>query len=290
LYQRGILALPASRQASDKSLTWREFYAYPLLAALLLLLVNTLSFTRRGKQALVAAVSLAAGGAAQAGDATWREAHQSYRQGQYLIAQHAYHKLGGFHARMGEGASAYRRKDFSFAASQFTQALLLAENTQQRADALFNLGDSHFYAGNRNAAADAFDGVLRLRPHDPRAKENLARVRGMIVLRNAPAPSTAGIPGRRGRGLGEGEASETAPLDMAPDKDEARPMVGEEPADAEAARRMGQSTAASQLDSDASRSAALKKLDLLTDQRLSTLKQSIKQDAAREPPPGMPPW
>ncbi|MDP1682625.1 MAG: VWA domain-containing protein [Burkholderiales bacterium] len=290
LYQRGILALPASRQASDKSLTWREFYTYPLLAALLLLLVNTLSFTRRGKQALVAAVSLAASGAAQADDATWREAHQSYRQGQYLVAQHTYHKLSGFHARMGEGGSAYRRKDFAFAASQFTQALLLASNTQQRADALFNLGDSYFYAGNRNAAADAFDGVLRLRPNDQHAKENLARVRGTLVLRNAPVPSTAGIPGRRGRGLGEGEATDTSPLDMAPSKDEARPMVGEESTDAEAARRLGQSTAASQLDSDASRSAALKKLDLLTDQRLSTLKQSIKQDATREPPQGMPPW
>ncbi|MBT9613993.1 MAG: VWA domain-containing protein [Burkholderiales bacterium] len=290
LYQRGILALPASRQASDKSLTWREFYIYPLLAALLLLLVNTLSFTRRGKQALVAAVSLAASGAAQADDATWREAHQSYRQGQYLVAQHTYHKLNGFHARMGEGGSAYRRKDFAFAATQFTQALLLAKDAQQRADALFNLGDSYFYAGNRIAAADAFDGVLRLRPNDQHAKENLARVRGTLVLRNAPAPSSAGIPGRRGRGLGKGEADETTPLDMAPSKDEARPMVGAEAMDAEAARRLGQSTAATQLDSDATRSAALKKLDLLTDQRAATLTQSIKQDATREPPPGMPPW
>jgi len=290
LYQRGILALPASRQASDKSLTWREFYTYPLLAALLLLLGNTLSFTRRGKQALVAAVSLAASGAAQADDATWREAHQSYRQGQYLVAQHAYHKLDGFHARMGEGTSAYRRKDFAFAASQFTQALLLAENTQQRADALFNLGNSYFYAGNRNAAVDAFDGVLRLRPNDQHAKENLARVRGSLVLRNAPVPPSAGIPGRRGRGLGDAEATDTTPLDMAPSKDEARPMVGEESADAEAARRLGQSAAGTQGDSDATRSAALKKLDLLTDQRLSTLKQSIKQDATREPPQGMPPW
>ncbi|OFZ68511.1 MAG: hypothetical protein A2Z01_05040 [Betaproteobacteria bacterium RBG_16_58_11] len=290
LYQRGILALPASRQARDKTLTWREFFAYPLLAALLLLLGSTLTFTRRGKQALVTASLLAASGAAQADDTAWREAHQSYRQGQYLVAQHTYHKLGGFQARMGEGASAYRRKDFAFAASQFTQALLLAENVQQRADALFNLGDSYFYAGNRNAAADAFDGVLRLRPHDPRAKENLARVRGMIVLRNAPVPSTAGIPGRRGRGLGEGEADDTTPLDMAPTKDEARPMVGEEAEDAEAARRLGQVARATQFDSDATRSAALKKLDLLTDQRAATLKQSIKQDATREPPPGMPPW
>ena len=290
LYQRGILALPASRQARDKSLTWREFFVYPLLAALLLLLANTLSFTRRGKQALVAAVSLAASGAAQADDATWREAHQSYRQGQYLIAQHTYHKLGGFQARMGEGGSAYRRKDFAFAAAQFTQALLLADNAQQRADALFNLGDSYFYAGNRVAAADAFDGVLRLRPHDPRAKENLARVRGTLVLRNAPVPPSAGIPGRRGRGLGEGEADETTPLDMAPTKDEARPMVGAEATETEAARRLGQSAAATQGDSDATRSAALKKLDLLTDHRAATLKQSIKQDATREPPPGMSPW
>ena len=290
LYQRGILALPASSQARDKTLTWREFFAYPLAAALLLLLGNTLSFARRGKQALAVAATLVASGAAQADDAIWRDAHQSYRQGQYLVAQHIYHKLGGFHARMGEGASAYRRKDFFFAASQFTQALLLASSAQQRADALFNLGDSYFYAGNRIAAADAFDGVLKLRPHDPRAKENLARVRGALVLRSQTVAPTAGIPGRRGRGLGEGETTDTTPLDMAATKDEIRPMVGTAANDAEAARRLGQSAAATQLDSDATRSAALKKLDLLTDQRAATLKQSIKQDATREPPAGMSPW
>ena len=290
LYQRGILALPASSQARDKTLTWREFFAYPLAAALLLLLGNTLSFARRGKQALAVAATLVASGAAQADDAIWRDAHQSYRQGQYLVAQHIYHKLGGFHARMGEGASAYRRKDFAFAASQFTQALLLASSAQQRADALFNLGDSYFYAGNRVAAADAFDGVLRLRPQDQPAKENLARVRAILVPRNQTVAPTAGIPGRRGRGLGEGEATDTTPLDMAATKDEIRPMVGTAANDAEAARRLGQSAAATQLDSDATRSAALKKLDLLTDQRAATLKQSIKQDATREPPAGMSPW
>ena len=288
LYQRGILALPASSQARDKTLTWREFFAYPLAAALLLLLGNTLSFARRGKQALAVAATLVASGAAQADDAIWRDAHQSYRQGQYLVAQHIYHKLGGFHARMGEGASAYRRKDFAFAASQFTQALLLASSAQQRADALFNLGDSYFYAGNRVAAADAFDGVLRLRPQDQPAKENLARV--LAVPRNQTIAPTAGIPGRRGRGLGEGEATDTTPLDMAATKDEIRPMVGTAANDAEAARRLGQSAAATQLDSDATRSAALKKLDLLTDQRAATLKQSIKQDATREPPADMSPW
>ncbi len=290
LYQHGILTLPASKEAQEKTLTWREYFAYPLGAALLLLLGISVTFSRRTKQVLVAAASLAASGAAQADDAAWREAHQSYRQGQYLLAQNLYHKLSGFHARMGEGAAAYRRKDFAYATQQFTQALLLAENTTHRADALFNLGDSAFYAGNRFVAADAFDGVLRLRPQDQRAKQNLARVRGILVLRNAPLTPTQGIPGRRGRGVGEGEADDTTPLDMAPSKEEVRPMVGTIAEAAEAARRLGQSAASLQSERDATRSAALKKLDLLTDQRAATLKQTIKQDATREPPPGMSPW
>lgn len=290
LYQRGILTLPTSMEAQDKTLSWREYFAYPLGAALLLLLANTLTFSRRARQTLVAAASLAASGAAQADDAAWREAHQSYRQGQYLVAQNQYHKLSGYHARMGEGAAAYRRRDYAYAANQFTQALLLADHATQRADALFNLGDSAFYAGNRVAAADAFDGVLRLRPQDQRAKENLARVRGALVLRNAPLPPATGIPGRRGRGVGDGAADETTPLDMAPTKDEVRPMTGTAAEAAEAARRLGQSASSLQSESEATRSAALKKLDLLSDQRAATLKQSIKQDATREPPPGMSPW
>lgn len=287
LYQRGILTLPASKGSLDKTRTWRELFAYPLALALLLLLVNHLRWSRR---AAVLAAALAASSGAQADDAAWREAHQAYAQKQYLVAQQLYRTLAGFDARMGEGAAAYRRKDFAYANRQFTQALLLATKSEQRADALFNLGNSYFYAGNAIAAADAFEGVLHYRPTDQRAKENLGRVRGKLVLRNNQRPQQDGILGRKGRGLGDGEANEDSPLGMEQEKDETRPMVGVENSDAESAKRLGVSAQATASELEANRRAALKKLDLLNDKRSETFKQLVKQDATREPPAGMSPW
>ena len=287
LYDNGMLALPAAHDARDKTLAWRELFPYPLALALLLLLAGQLRFTRRG---VLVAAALAASGTAQADDAAWRDAHQAYRQGQYLIAQSAYHTLDGFPARMGEGAAAYRRKDYVYAGKQFTLALLQADNNTRRADALFNLGDSDFYAGNLIAAADAFDGVLRYRPNDQRAQNNLAHVRSTLARLGNQLPQTDGIPGRRGRGLSQGEADAASPMGMAPGKNETRPMVNPNATDARAARRLGLSARSAQSDLDADRRAALKKLDLLTDRRAETLKQVLKQDATRDPPQGMPPW
>jgi len=287
LYDHGILTLAASKAVRDKTRAWREFFPYPLALALMLLLASQFRFTRRG---VLVAATLAASSAAQADDGGWRDAYQAYQQGQYLLAQQTYQQLQGFAARMGEGAAAYRRKDYTYAHQQFTLALLQARSPAQRADALFNLGDSYFYAGNLVAAADAFDGVLRYRPSDQRAKENLARARGKLVLRNSQLVQKDGIPGRRGRGLGDGEADAESPLGMAPEKDETRPMVNPNEFDAADARRLGLTARAAQSDLDATRRAALKKLDLLQDQRAETLKQVLKQDATRNPPPGMPPW
>ena len=287
LYNRGILSLPSSKGGLDKTRTWRELFSYPLALALLLLLLNHLHWPRRG---VIAAAALAASSGAQADDATWREAHQAYAQKQYLVAQQLYRKLSGFEARMGEGAAAYRRKDYAYANRQFTQALLQASLAKQRADALFNLGNSYFYAGNPLAAADAFEGVLHYRPNDQSAKENLGRARSKLVLRNNMTPQQGGIPGRKGRGLGDGEATADSPLGMEPNKDENRPMVNLNDADAEAAKRLGQSASATQSELDANRRAALKKLDLLNDKRAETFRQVLKQDAKREPPAGMPPW
>lgn len=287
VYDRGLLTLPASAGGVDKIRIWRELFSYPLALALVVLLANHLRWSRRG---VIAVTALAASGAAQADDTAWREAHQAYVQKQYLVAQQNYRTLEGFHARMGEGASAYRRKDYIYANRQFTQALLQAAQTSERADALFNLGNSYFYAGNLLAAADAFEGVLHYRPNDDRAQENLARVRGKLVLQKNLMPSQEGIPGRKGSGLGQSVNNAASPRSMAPEKDEIQPLESANVADAADAKALhapGQKTS-NALNAD--RRAALKKLDLLDDKRVQTFKQMLKQDATREPPPDMLPW
>lgn len=284
LYDRGILALPGTRFGADPTQRWRELYAWPLALALLLLL---LTHTHLRKHAALAAALAASSGTAQADTAGWRDAHAAYLNRQYLVAQQHYARLDGYHARMGEGAAAYRRKDFSYAAKQFTQAWLLARDTTQRADALFNLGNAHFFSGNRQAAYDAFYDVLRLRPNDSAARQNLARATVKLAAKNA-ADGTY-IPGRRSRGFSEGPSENDRIQELEPDKAENQPLLGENVSDAERARARaaaaGSATAAS-----ADPRAALKKVDLLLDARREVLRQSLKQDAKRERPEGLPAW
>ena len=287
LYMQRILNIPSSKGLADTTRSWRELFAYPLALALLLLLINHLRWSRRS---MIAVAALAGSASAQADDAQWREAYATYTQKQYLLAQQHYRGLSGYEARMGEGAAAYRRKDFLYANRQFTQALLQAQNLTERADALFNLGNSFFYVGNLRAAADAFVGVLRYRADDTRAAENLARVRNKLLARNAMTPQQDGIPGRKGRGLGQAVNNAESSRGMEDKKDETRLMGSLDVPDAAMAKATGQIVAKSPSEVNADRRAALKKLELLSDQRAQTVKQMLKQDASDETPAEMPPW
>lgn len=286
LYAQGILQLPASKASTDKTRSWRELFAHPLAFALVLLLFNHLRWSRRS----ILAVAIAGSAAAQADDALWREANGAYTQQQYLLAQAHYHKLSGYHARMGEGAAAYRRKDYGYAYRQFIQALLQAQSHHERADALLNVGNSFFYAGNLRAAADAFAGVLRYRANDARALENLARVRSSLRRRNAITPQQDGIPGRKGRGLGQAVNNAESSRGIEEEKDETRLLGSLNVEGAAEAKATGQMVTKSQADVIADRRAALKKLELLKDQRTQTMKQMLKQDASNDIPADMSPW
>ena len=286
LYAQGILQLPTSKAHTDKTRSWRELFAYPLALALLLLLLNHLRWSRRS----MLAVALVGSTGAQADDALWRDAYAAYTQQQYLLAQQYYRNLDGYNARMGEGAAAYRRKDFAYAYRQFTQALLQANSANERADALLNLGNSFFYEGNLRAAADAFAGVLRYRANDARALENLARVRSSLRRRNAMTPQQDGIPGRKGRGLGQAVNNAESSRGIEEEKDETGLLGSLNVEDAAEAKATGQMPPKSQAEVVADRRAALKKLELLNDQRTQTMKQMLKQDASNDIPADMPPW
>lgn len=287
LYTQGILSLPGSRQDHSNTHQWRELYRYPLVLALMLLLANDLRI--RARRTLVMA-ALAGSAPVGANDAAWREAYEAYHQRQYLLAQQYYRGLNGYTARMGEGAAAYRRRDFEYAARQFTQALLQAQHDAQRADALFNLGNSFYYAGNLRAAGDAFAGVLHHRAGDTRALENLARVRNSLRTRNAMAPQQEGIPGRRGRGLGEAIDDNERSRGIEDSKEKPAPLGSSGVADAAYAQAMGQRAIPSAGDQEANRRAALKKLELLQDRRILTIKQMLRQDAHQPTPGDLSPW
>lgn len=283
LYDHGILTLRAPASGKESARSWRELYPWLLVPALLLWL---LQHGLRRRAAVVATLALA-GTAHAAGPDSGRDAWQAYRTHDYLLAQQLYATRDGFAARMGEGASAYRRKDYGYAAKQFTAALLLAHTAQERADALFNLGNTHYLAGNMTAAQDALQGVLRYRD-DGKARANLARVTAQ--LKAAPAAAGEGVSGRRGRGLGEGEnAGGDAPMGMLPDKE--RPQVLQEQGDQDTeGARAGGRTRGDGRDAAADVRAAEKKLELVRDRTAELSKRLLTQDRGAESVGTQRPW
>ncbi len=289
LYDRGVLTLPGSRATAQTTQRWRELFAYPAGAALAVLLLPYLRPQRRALGLGVAA-ALAAG-PVQANEALWRQAHAAFVQQRYVAAQQAYRHVDGYVGRMGEGASAYRRKDYRHAIEQFTLAALAAPDAARRADALYNLGNALYYAGALPAAADAFEATLRLRPQDPRARTNLARTQSALAAQRAQAPPVqTGIPGRRGRALGEAATDMDAAMGIEAETEATRPLVEPGRDGAAAATRLGGVSPPGGATAGADARAALAKLQLLRDQRAAVLKESLKQGARRARPEGLAPW
>lgn len=93
-------------------------------------------------------------------------------QGDFAQAQVLYAAGKGYMARLGTGVAAYRRADFTFAATQFEMASWLADTPEDRALALFDLGDALVMTGRYEAAFDAFSAVLAIQPDNAPAKNN----------------------------------------------------------------------------------------------------------------------
>jgi len=185
LYDHGIAASASAAQAgkpAGQHTSWREHYPWFLLPALLLLFLSAmprgLPRSRGGPMLVVWGLlflALEAPGEAMAADAAvHRAAHQAWEAGEYAEAATRYAAIPGYIGRMGEGASHYRAGDYTRAAGQFSRAVLAAGRDSERADALFNLGNSLFLEGDYAAAIQVFGDVLRYRREDEQAKHNLA--------------------------------------------------------------------------------------------------------------------
>lgn len=301
LYDRGLLTLPAPPSPAARRPSWRELYPWLLAPALLLFWLVSFPLPRLGSAAAAGLVLVLAAGLAPrpgfAAEAGLGAPYAAYRGGDFSAAQALYARLSGYAARMGEGAAAYRRHDYSHAGGQFTAALLQAGDDAQRADALFNLGDARYQAGDYQAAADAFQGVLRYRPGDRTAGDNLALAAGKLAQAARARRHGGTLLGRLGHQTGGalGEDIRDRPVTMAPDKKEKGPMAAAPDDGADYGQaRLRQPGAAPPVGAEGAAEgvyrAALKKLDLLADRPRPVLRELIKQDAAGDRPKGMAPW
>lgn len=300
LYDDGLAALPGAAPAPERVEDWRELYPFALAPALLLFVLAQWPTRARTNPALAGiafaiAMAMLIPAPASASEA---DAWTAYRKGDFALAQLLYREQRGYAARFGEGAAAYRRARFVEAAELFSTALLNATNDTHRADALFNLGNALFKAEKFARAAEAYGGVLELRPNDAGARANQARALARLRTLAMGERTLEGVPHRRGVALGETPLG-TTDGDAPPDFDTRRerlkaPLRDETIADSERATTTPTASAAhtNPPDPDRDYRAALKKLELVDDRPADMLKELIKLDTAHDtaPPGELAPW
>jgi Ca-activated chloride channel family protein len=184
LYANGIQSISrAVAIEHDDKVTWRELYVYALLPGLILLIISTMTVKTTGLSLLSSnpasrlAVLLFCIAFIPVSDALANDTASAYRsfiEKDYLSALEKYRATDGYSGRFGEGASAYRLKDSAHATAAFKQAFLDAQNDQQRAAALYNLGNSHFQSGNYAAAINSYRDALIYQPGNYPAQRNMA--------------------------------------------------------------------------------------------------------------------
>lgn len=102
-----------------------------------------------------------------------QEAFQAYSAKDYDEAIQLYDVINSYDGWFGAGASAYKNQDMESAVQYFRQAALMGAGDWQRAQALFNLGNSYFQANLMPQAIEAYEQALVYEPDYENAKHNL---------------------------------------------------------------------------------------------------------------------
>lgn len=270
LYDGKLRGIQSAQRPLSQITAWRELFVWPLVLATGLLLLTSYRLPKR--VAAAGAIALLVPGA---NGASLTEAYQALKANEFARAQLTYSQLPGYAGRMGEGASAYRRKDYEHAANQFSLALIEARDQREQAAALFNLGNARFLQGRFDAAIEAYRDAQKAQPHDNRITHNwtLAQARLATQRRNR----TEGVPGRRGAQLGgaQGEDISERAVGMEDEKRTDPWMALDESAAARRAMRAelgGHAAAANPLLTDTAARIARKKVELLPDDQRRLLR------------------
>ena len=105
-----------------------------------------------------------------------QSAYRAYIKGEYSKAESDYKNMDDKHAYysyFGQASSLYKMGHYQEAIHLFTFATLNAENDTQRADALYNLANSHFRTGNFSSAIKTYQDVLRYQPNNKACLKNM---------------------------------------------------------------------------------------------------------------------
>lgn len=102
------------------------------------------------------------------------QAYQAFTSESYELAQSLYDASPSFEGWFGAGAAAYKQDDIESAVLYFRQAAWQAPSELQRAQALYNLGNSYYQANLLPQAIESFQQALKYQSHYDKAERNLA--------------------------------------------------------------------------------------------------------------------
>ncbi|WP_029939359.1 vWA domain-containing protein [Hydrogenovibrio thermophilus] len=136
---------------------------------------------------------------------TAQKAYEAFQSQDYDTAQETYNELSTYQGLFGAGAAAYRNKDFESSVAYFRDAAVLGLTDSERAQALFNLGNSYYQAGLLPQAIEAYEQALVYQSDYDKAKHNLA-----LAKRQRQRQSGQQQNEEQGDGQGEGTTSRDA--------------------------------------------------------------------------------
>ena len=130
-------------------------------------------------------------------------AYQAFSSESYELAQALYDASPNFEGWFGAGAAAYKQDDIESAVLYFRQAAWQAPSELQRAQALYNLGNSYYQANLLPQAIESFQQALKYHSPYDKAKHNLAlaQERHQLELQGK-------LKKQKKEGKGEGEGSQ----------------------------------------------------------------------------------
>lgn len=102
------------------------------------------------------------------------QAYKAFNAKDYDASQQAYDGLHNYRGWFGAGAAAYKAEDYESSVFYFREAALNGVTDKQRAQALFNLGNSFYQANLTRQAIEAYEQALVYWPNYEKAEHNLA--------------------------------------------------------------------------------------------------------------------
>jgi Ca-activated chloride channel family protein len=187
IYRRIKSTLHDIEFETNQARVWNEWYQLPLfLAVLMMLLFRGIGGV--GKLLFALTYFCVGSAFAESADKLGHLAELQYKVGDFEAAGRIFEQALGlepdnYKLNLGLGNSYYRQNKFT-EAEQYFQKAAQAESAEQKADALYNLGNSLVQLGKYQEAVSAYQGSLQIAPNQKNVADNLEYAKKLLQAEN----------------------------------------------------------------------------------------------------------